>query len=142
MKPPAPLPSLRRGLGALLMAGAAAHAGLMAFALLYAYDRLPGVAMSVEDWHRLYRMHAGVLALSMAAYLLLRSRREDVLWLQPAVDGLFGLIALKALFWGASRAIHWQLLPPWVSLFPALMLGFYGWNLYRGRQVRPLEVRF
>lgn len=124
------------------MAGAAAHAALMAFALLYAYNRLPGLAMSVEEWQRLYRIHAGVLALAMAVYLLLRSRREDVLWLQPAVDGLFGLVALKALFWGASRAIYWQWLPPWVSLFPALMLGFYGLNLFRGRQVRLLEMRF
>lgn len=141
MKTPAPLPSLRRGLGALLILGAAGHAGLMVFALLYAYGRLTSVSLGVESWHRLYRGHSILLVAALAAYLFLRSRREDILWVQPVVDAVVGVAILKALFWTASRAIFWGWVPPWVSLLPALALGAYGLRLFRGKQADILEMR-
>lgn len=141
MKPPAPLPSLRRGLGALFILGAAGHAALMVFALLYAYGRLTGVYLGVESWHRLYRGHSILLVVALAAYLFLRSRREDILWVQPVVDAVFGLVLLRASFWMVSRAIFWGWIPPWVSVAPALALGVYGLRLFRGKQAGMLEMR-
>jgi hypothetical protein len=126
----------------------ACHCGLMVFATLYAWGRLPfQMTISAGEWLQYYEAHFLTMFLGSVMLILKQSMRVEVDVSQALIDLMIGAFIFKVLFWAIRLVLRSKVPPwlvghpmvltaiPWICLTPGAFLIWYGWVLRRGRQV-------
>ncbi len=107
----------------------------MIFAALYSQGKFPNLIVTVRQWNHAYIAHFVWMFVFGGLRVARRFSRKDAFTFQLLVDFLVGL----SVFWTLFRIVRFILvrswLTPWISLLPGLFLLYYGYGLYRGRQI-------
>lgn len=135
-RPFIPIPVVRRGLGKVFLISGMVHALLMAYASCLAAGLVRWRPGSI-DWFDLCALHLFATAGMGAGYIAKKDADTDILTSQLVSDLIVGL----AVFACSFVVVVWLLarwLPTgasWVSLATSGWLIYYGFTLFRGRQV-------
>ena len=132
--------SPRRGLGLIFLLAGALYFTQMIFAVLHIQGWLPSIYVSAKAWSWLYYGHFLFLVLAGMSYLTLDCARTGLFSAQGLVDFLAGLLFFLIFYFILIAVLVRFRLTAWLSLWPGMVLFYYGFRLKRGKQWPQLEI--